>query len=459
MARRVAWRERGLRGLALLALAGGAASLASCGLNDEECLHLPCPMPQAIELHVTAAGGGAVEGVVVKTSGATSGTGFCRPDGTATTCMVPGYGGVLRAPSWLSRPSERTEMTAHKLTPILNVSNLAESFRWFEKLGWEKGWDWGEPPTFGGVCSGSARSSSARVRRAAAARRRQGDIRPDGDETSDKGAWMSIWVDDVDAVHRRCVEQGLEVTWPPTDMPWGVREMHVRHPDGHVFRISRAIGEAQITVPSGITPPFGHDHDPVADEVAVAVGFAARPASLTMRTPRPMRAFLSTMARSMTVSWPMPDRRQAPRLRAVDLLQALVVVGAQDQAVAQLRALPDPAADADHRALDLGAHQDAALGDEGALERAALDLGRGQEARVRCRPAAPRRRSRRAGSGRTAAGWPGSRSGSSRRPPSSRGRRGPARASSPIAFGITWRPKSTSAGSPIARSSASRPKR
>ena len=26
---------------------------------------------------------------------------------------------------------------------------------------------------------------------------------------------------------------------PPTDEPWGVREMHVRHPDGHVFRISK----------------------------------------------------------------------------------------------------------------------------------------------------------------------------------------------------------------------------
>jgi hypothetical protein len=22
-------------------------------------------------------------------------------------------------------------------------------------------------------------------------------------------------------------------------MPWGVREMHVRHPDGHVFRVGR----------------------------------------------------------------------------------------------------------------------------------------------------------------------------------------------------------------------------
>jgi len=45
-------------------------------------------------------------------------------------------------------------MHAHRLTPILNVSNIEQSFAWFEKLGWKKGWDWGSPPTFGGVCSG-----------------------------------------------------------------------------------------------------------------------------------------------------------------------------------------------------------------------------------------------------------------------------------------------------------------
>ena len=49
------------------------------------------------------------------------------------------------------------------------------------------------------------------------------------------GVWMSIWVDDVDAIDQRGLEQELEVTWPPDDMPWNAREMHVRHPDGHVF--------------------------------------------------------------------------------------------------------------------------------------------------------------------------------------------------------------------------------
>ena len=41
-------------------------------------------------------------------------------------------------------------MLAHRLNPILNVSNIRDSFAGFEKLGWTKGWDWGDPPTFGG---------------------------------------------------------------------------------------------------------------------------------------------------------------------------------------------------------------------------------------------------------------------------------------------------------------------
>jgi hypothetical protein len=47
-------------------------------------------------------------------------------------------------------------MLATRLTPILNVSDIQESFAWFEKLGWKKGWDWASPPTFGGVCSGAS---------------------------------------------------------------------------------------------------------------------------------------------------------------------------------------------------------------------------------------------------------------------------------------------------------------
>jgi len=138
----------------------------------------------------------------------------------------------------------RGDMHAKGLTPILNVSNMQESFVWFEKLGWNKGWDWGDPPTFGGVCSGECEiflclnGQGGRGRTVSTT-----TFGPT--EANERGVWMSIWVDDVDAVHRRCLAQGIEVTWPPTDMPWNVREMHVRHPDGHVFRIGCGVEETE----------------------------------------------------------------------------------------------------------------------------------------------------------------------------------------------------------------------
>ena len=45
-------------------------------------------------------------------------------------------------------------MIAKAVTPILNVSSFSESVAWFGKLGWTKRFQWGEPPTFGAVCSG-----------------------------------------------------------------------------------------------------------------------------------------------------------------------------------------------------------------------------------------------------------------------------------------------------------------
>ena len=135
-------------------------------------------------------------------------------------------------------------MLARGITPILNVSDIQQSFVWFEKLGWKRGFEWGSPPTFGAVCSGEFEiflcqgAQGGRGKSALATTFGSG-------EAGDKGVWMSVWVDDVDAVHQHCLAQGIEITMPPTNEPWGVREMHIRHPDGHVFRISRGIGEGE----------------------------------------------------------------------------------------------------------------------------------------------------------------------------------------------------------------------
>ena len=144
-------------------------------------------------------------------------------------------------------------MLAHGLTPILNVSNLQQSFAWFEKLGWKKLWDWGSPPDFGAVGSGRCEIFLCLNGQGG---RGKSDVASTGvTDTEENGVWMSIWVDDVDAVHQHCLKQGLEVAWPPTDMPWNVRDMHLRHPDGHVFRIGRGIEEDEAE-----NAPHGQDH-------------------------------------------------------------------------------------------------------------------------------------------------------------------------------------------------------
>ncbi|HET9232393.1 MAG TPA: VOC family protein, partial [Vitreimonas sp.] len=75
----------------------------------------------------------------------------------------------------------------------------------------------------------------------------RGSVKPKfpGDDATD-GVWMSWWVDgpaEVDAMHQTALGHGMIVTYPPTDEPWGVREFHLRHPDGHMFRVSAGTGE------------------------------------------------------------------------------------------------------------------------------------------------------------------------------------------------------------------------
>ena len=133
-------------------------------------------------------------------------------------------------------------MKLEGLTPILNVSNIKESFAWFEKLGWEKAWDWGEPPSFAAVCSGKSQiflCQNGQGSRGGTMPQFVGD-----DETG--GVWMSWWLPsptDVDAAYQLALRHEMTVTMPPTDEPWNVREFHLRHPDGHTFRVSAGLEE------------------------------------------------------------------------------------------------------------------------------------------------------------------------------------------------------------------------
>lgn len=143
------------------------------------------------------------------------------------------------------------------ITPILNVSDVAASLAWFELLGWKRCWTYNDR----GAIDGAADANEAGVANFASVG--SGDCEiflcEDGqgsrgdpfdlalDEEQSGGVWMSWWLRDpaeVDSAHALALRHGMTVTSPPTDEPWGCRECHLRHPDGHTFRVSAPLPSA-----------------------------------------------------------------------------------------------------------------------------------------------------------------------------------------------------------------------
>ena len=144
------------------------------------------------------------------------------------------------------------------VTPILNVSDVPASLRWFESLGFRRGFTvggggmiegaadgdaWG-PATFASVSAGHADIFLCKDGQGL-----RGGKPPVPGSDDDAGAtWMSLWLrspSEVDAIHERAAAAGITVVAPPRNESWGVRELRLAHPDGHVFRVGAPIGSGR----------------------------------------------------------------------------------------------------------------------------------------------------------------------------------------------------------------------
>jgi len=117
-------------------------------------------------------------------------------------------------------PKERNVNRFEHVTPILNVRNVPASIEYYVgKLGFRREWDWGDPPTFACVGRDEVRIFFCQ------------------DGQGAPGTWLSIFVQDVDALYEDYKKTGAIVRQPPADFPWGVREMNVEDLDGHRLRL------------------------------------------------------------------------------------------------------------------------------------------------------------------------------------------------------------------------------
>jgi ribosomal protein S18 acetylase RimI-like enzyme/catechol 2,3-dioxygenase-like lactoylglutathione lyase family enzyme len=108
--------------------------------------------------------------------------------------------------------------------PILYSENVRRSIDYYTQvLQFDSKWEWSDPPTFGGV--------SKELVQLFFCEKGQGN----------PGTWLAIMVKNVDDYYQHIKANGAIIRSAPDDKEWGLREMLVEDPDGHILRIGHPI--------------------------------------------------------------------------------------------------------------------------------------------------------------------------------------------------------------------------
>src|SRR6185503_4673546 len=114
-------------------------------------------------------------------------------------------------------------MSIRRVVPDIKSRNFAQSRAFYvDFLGFEVAMDMGFVMTFVSPSNPTAQLSV---------------VRDDGGPAL--LPHVSVEVADVDQVHARAVERGLQIVYPLTDEPWGVRRFFVVDPNGTILNVLR----------------------------------------------------------------------------------------------------------------------------------------------------------------------------------------------------------------------------
>ena len=117
-------------------------------------------------------------------------------------------------------------MTIRRAIPNLPVEDLAKSREFYAGfLGFDVAMD---EEGFTMFASPSNRTAQITI----------ADIHNPGQDRGVSEAHISVEVEDVDSLHADAVRRGLEIVYPLTDEPWGIRRFFVKDPDGTVINVA-----------------------------------------------------------------------------------------------------------------------------------------------------------------------------------------------------------------------------
>jgi catechol 2,3-dioxygenase-like lactoylglutathione lyase family enzyme len=106
-------------------------------------------------------------------------------------------------------------------TTVFTVKNVMESLAYYrDKIGFDVAFEYGKPTFYVGLCSGEVTLHL---------------ISADQTPRQPGHGAVSIFVDDVDAVHADLVKRGAKVLKEPKDYDYGLRDFDVADLDGNMI--------------------------------------------------------------------------------------------------------------------------------------------------------------------------------------------------------------------------------
>ena len=130
----------------------------------------------------------------------------------------------------MTAPDLGTLHQFHGVQPVLPVADVTRAARYFrDVLGFEIDFIAGEPPSYARVKHVPPTGEGEAVY----LRLWQVNVR---DARPWRGEIVIHVGHDIDGLYAAYVKRGVDIVEPPTSQPWGLRELAVREPDGHVLR-------------------------------------------------------------------------------------------------------------------------------------------------------------------------------------------------------------------------------
>ncbi len=114
-----------------------------------------------------------------------------------------------------------------KAGPVIRVSDLEAGVKFFESIGFETTFKWGDPPFYAVMVLSDNENYGLHLHR-------QDNVSPDG-------VGLYFISDDVDEIYARVQELGHSIIDPIADQPYGMRDFTMAGPDDIPVSVGKEI--------------------------------------------------------------------------------------------------------------------------------------------------------------------------------------------------------------------------